>query len=226
MSARRTEILFLALYDTRAVVCGERYIESPAHVDTQVRVFRVDDGSTEVDTTAGDAETNVVIDGLSLEAGTLYRVRMRYQDSDLNWGGWSRNAYARPQLDLGYTAIAVNDEPASGGELPVAPSFPEVIERRRDMREHVLETGHVSRRPVHAIERRTMRFRWTRIGSADRTTLLAFLDARIAAVESFATGLASLGSRTFFARRGSYRDVLVAPGTYDVELEADEVFPP
>ena len=116
-------------------------------------------------------------------------------------------------------------ETVSGGTLPVTPSFSlPVSVRRSPTARHETELGYVSAYATQTSNRRGLELTWESISGAERTTLKAFLDARMGAdpPEGFTYQPAGQASGVWSVVRGIYVDRKIGPDAYVLRCAVNE----
>ncbi|MEE9609546.1 MAG: hypothetical protein V3U03_17550 [Myxococcota bacterium] len=222
-------ILLFTPYPTFATISGSVYGNDATHLDTLVQIDQVQPEKSVVTFQPGFAATNLKITGLGLLADVTYRARMRYENST-GFSSFSKPFTALVLSDLAFPALDVPTEPISAAAqpLPLEPSFAVEPTRIRDLLEWKTETGDLVRRLPRTRERETTIIVWENLSTSDKDTLLAFLNARITAVESFGTTDVIHGARSFFTRQGQIETRQMGPtggvGVWSVQIDADEVF--
>lgn len=224
----RPTVLHFQPYNGRARVCCSPFTvfnDEGTHIDTEIAIDRVDPFATVDQRTLGFGASNFTITGLSLQIATLYRCRVRNKN-EVGFGKWSLPNAGLIPADLSLPEINVPIEPVPETALviPITPTFQASTEELRPHVEWPTMTGDLVRRLQHTRPRRAAPIRWQHLKTAERDTLVAFLDARINAVEAFQTADPVHGDRLWFVREGRYSVIMDAPGTWTIEADADEVF--
>jgi len=209
---------------TVARVLGDRFIDDGTHLDTQARLYRHAPETFITEWTAGYAATSFSIHGLSLVRGVVYRVRIRYQNEN-DWSPWSKPVYGKVGQALPFSSLAVPSEPLNGGALPVTPSYVVPLDHHRSMGvDRKTATHHLLRRPKYDDERVGTQFTWE-CSTADKDTLIAFLQARVKAAppEAFSTNSVEYGERFWVTIDGLIEQVQVDNLNWIVRCQAYEV---
>lgn len=223
-------VLSFAPYETFAVVSCSSFAQLVGngvlgtHLDTRVILQRVNPAATILDLTLGTPLTHLVLPALSLVAGLTYSAKTAYRN-EVGWGAFSRQYFARVPTELDLPALNVPGEPLglASWPVPIQPSFIARPENRRESIEWITETGDTVRRLVHQKARRATSLVWQNLSTTERDILRPFLLERIAAVEAFQTTDHVHGTAKWFARQGALEVAQVAPGTWTVQIEADEL---
>lgn len=219
---RRPQVLLFAPYPDRARICGNGYIDTPAHTDTEYQIRRYDDDSLIIGATMSTAETNIGV-LVALIQGDLYTARIRYKNAD-GWSGWSDKVVSRVRTDLPFAENNVPAEPLINGTIPIDPSFVATIRRRRAILEHVFETNHVFRRLEHSRERKTSFMNWINLTTSERDSVVNFLKARADAAQAWRTNNdVAHGTDAWFMRRGRVEWSMVDIGTWSVRAEVVQI---
>jgi len=194
------------------------------HLDTRVIVQRVKPVETIVDRTMGVGQTSFTLTSLGLIAGLTYSCRVAYANQ-VGFGKFSKLFLARVPAELDLPAVTVPTEPfpVAPQALPLEPSFVARPESVRDSIEWITEAGDTIRRLKQEKPRRASQLTWDGLTTVEKDTIRGFLLDRLAAVEPFQTTDHVHGTALWFVRRGTIETIQLAPGTWNVQAQVDEI---
>lgn len=221
---RRATILNFTPYETKARVNIDYYEDEGTPEDEGFRIEEGKGSTIIVDATTGFSSRNFTISALNLAIGEIYSLRVR-RKNETGWGPWSNRFRSIVETDkILLPPNATTGEPLSdtAQPIPFTPDFIGAATIQRDLVEHRMETGQRWRRLKHTSARYSARMKWSGLVTADKNTLVAFLEARLNAIEPFETNDFVHGTRRWFTQRGTIQIEQLAPTVYGVQINADE----